>query len=636
MYEKIFSQRWKIGGILIFICTILEIHGSSISLYSNILSHPEISDIIWGHGRPIRSDEWIVLTPFALSQYFNNFEMISEIVRGTETNMFMTYGQAVWHPAVIFRPAYLGFLFLDQGSGLAFFWMSRLIILFLVSFEFARIIIQTDNKFSVLYALMMAFSPLAQWWWAVNSVVEIFAAGQGMVVFWKLYLENEENRKRFIYLSGFLYCIGVFVFVIYPVFQVPFGYIFLFCLLVISYQKNNTLKIILKDKLFLFLGLLLVALPIAHAFYLAKEMIALQLGTEYPGQRFTLGGGITLPTLLTWIFSYSINIILPFKDITEGISNNCEAASFFTLSPLGILLFLYLRFKLKIKDQLLTAFFMLIILFGIWELVQLPELLAKITCMSRTTANRVRSAIDFLQLLMLFRGLSLVKNFLTPFFRILIAEFIAALTIIACYYLSVDWHNIGTSFVIFFITSLIIFFFLTPMNKKFFFTLVILILGMGATVNPINKGVDAIYKIPVGEKISEIVAQNKDSLWIVIDDGTSLNDIPIMYGAKTINSVNVYPVLERWGMFDPEGKNLKIYNRFAHIIITLTNDLTNFPPDRSGMDYFKINLNVNDLKKLNARYIFSKYGDLENFSNDQIKIIKIYVDVDNFIYEIKM
>ena len=111
MSEKIFLHRWKIGGVLILICTIFEIHGSSIGLYSNMLNHPEISDIILGNGRPIRSDEYLVFTPFAFSQYFNNFEMLSEIVRGTETNMFMTYGQAVWHPAVIFRPAYLGFLF---------------------------------------------------------------------------------------------------------------------------------------------------------------------------------------------------------------------------------------------------------------------------------------------------------------------------------------------------------------------------------------------------------------------------------------------------------------------------------------------------------------------------------------------
>ncbi|MBQ9441911.1 MAG: hypothetical protein IJU55_02750 [Selenomonadaceae bacterium] len=77
------------------LCTIFEIHGSSISIYADILQHPELSDIIFGKYRPIRSDEYVVFTPFAFSQYFTNFSLISDIVRGTATNMFMTYGQAV-------------------------------------------------------------------------------------------------------------------------------------------------------------------------------------------------------------------------------------------------------------------------------------------------------------------------------------------------------------------------------------------------------------------------------------------------------------------------------------------------------------------------------------------------------------
>lgn len=144
--EKIFTSRWIIGGVFVLLCTIFEIHGSSISIYADILQHPELSDIVFGKYRPIRSDEWIVFTPFAFSQYFTNFSLISDIVRGTATNMFMTYGQAVWHPAVIFRPAEMGFLFFDQGSGLAFFWMSRLAILFLVSLEFARVILNVEKN----------------------------------------------------------------------------------------------------------------------------------------------------------------------------------------------------------------------------------------------------------------------------------------------------------------------------------------------------------------------------------------------------------------------------------------------------------------------------------------------------------
>ena len=456
--EKIFEKRWTIGGILILIFTIFEIHGSSISIYANILEHNELSDIIFGKYRPIRSDEWLVFTPFAFSQYFTNFSLISDIVRGAPTNMFMTYGQAVWHPAIIFRPAQIGYLFFDTGSGLAFFWTSRLIILFLVSFEFARLFLQVDKKFSVIYAIMIAFSPLAQWWWSVNSIAEILAAGQGVVVCWKLYLENFQDRKRFFYLAGFLYAAGVFIFGIYPAWQVSFGYIFLFCLIAVSFQQKNSLQSLWRDKFFWIFGTLIMLAPIIHAVYISRDMIELQMATEYPGKRFTLGGNLSLPIILKALLMYGIDVILPFNSMKDAFIvldnvkisfNECEAASFFTMAPLGWLMFFYLRFKLKQKDFLMTLMFAITFLFLVWEFTNIPAWLAKFSFMSMATNNRVRSAIDFAQLIMVFRGLTLIKNFPSPFVRLVLAEVIAILSVIGMYHALPEWFGIKKGFSVF-------------------------------------------------------------------------------------------------------------------------------------------------------------------------------------------
>ncbi len=127
-----------------------------------------------------------------------------------------------------------------------------------------------------------------------------------------------------------------------------------------------------------------------------------------------------------------------------------------------------------------------------------------------------------------------------------------------------------------------------------------------------------------------------------------------MFGAPTINSVNVYPVLERWEQFkpdktnsiaeypekepwknfDPYGKNYKDYNKYAHIIMILQNNKPTsfyFPFE----DRFTVYLNTDDLKKLDAKYIFSRKGELENFSTPQVKIQKIYEDAGSFIYKVK-
>ena len=621
MLENLLNKRWTIGGLLILFCTFFEIHGSSISVYANILEHNELSDIIFGKYRPIRSDEWLVFTPFAFSQYFTNFSLISDIVRGAPTNMFMTYGQAVWHPAIIFRPAQIGYLFFDTGSGLAFFWTSRLIILFLVSFEFARLFLQVDKKFSVIYAIMIAFSPLAQWWWSVNSIAEILAAGQGVVVCWKLYLEHEENRKRFLYATGFLYAAGVFIFGIYPAWQVSFGYVFLFCLIAVSFQQKNSLQSLWRDKFFWIFGTLIMLTPIIHAVYISRDMIELQMATEYPGRRFTTGGGWSLSTTLIAFFMYGADIIVPFKSMINLFTNECEAASFFTMAPLGWLMFFYLRFKLTVT-----------ILFFVWEFTNIPAWLAKFSFMSMATNNRVRSAIDFAQLIMVFRGLTLIKNFPSPFVRLVLAEVIAILSVIGMYHAFPEWFGIKKGFSVFAFTSLSIFLILSPMNKKNFAVLAILMLGIGATINPVNKGVDVIYKMPVGQKISEIVQQDKKSLWLVVDEGVTLNDFPIMFGAPTINSVNVYPVLERWKKLDPEEKYFKIYNRYAHIIVNLKKEPTAIMAPRA--DFINLDLNPADLSKLEVKYIFSRNSELENFSTSHVKIQKIFEDAGSFIYEV--
>ena len=99
------------------------------------------------------------------------------------------------------------------------------------------------------------------------------------------------------------------------------------------------------------------------------------------------------------------------------------------------------------------------------------------------------------------------------------------------------------------------------------------------------------------------------------------------------DSVNVYPYFERWNKLDPAGENFKIYNRYAHIMITLTNEKTKFY--FGGADNFKLFLNPDDLSALKANYILSRNGELENFSTSHIKIQKIYEDAGSFIYSVK-
>ena len=621
MTNNFFAKACAIGVLLFIFCVAFEIHGSSINIYADALNHPELSGDIFRRYRPIRSDEWAVFTPFAFSQYFSNFSMISEIVRAVPTNMFMTYGQAVWHPALIYRPAQIGYLFLDQGSGLAFFWMGRLIALFLVSLIFADKILGVNKKLAVIYAIMVALSPVAQWWWAVNSIAEILAAGQGLVVCWKKYLETSETRQRFLFGVLFLWCAGIFIFGIYPAWQVAFGYVFLVCIIAVSVDEKASLKIFWQDKIFWLAGFVIMLLPIVHAVYVSQDMIKLTMETEYPGHRISLGGD----GLLSWTLAYLIGIVLPFKTLAP---NECELATFFCAIPIGTIFLFYLIKKLNVKDSLMIGLFIITILFLLRNEIVLPEFFAKLTLMDRTTGGRLKSAIDFAQMLMLFRGLTLLKDELTEKLRLILSAVvmvICAATLMNFFSQEFElWQIVGI--VVF--DTVAVFLIISPLNKLRMGFLILMMFFMGATVNPIAKGVDVLMEVPVGKKIAEISQQEKTT-WLTIE---APENFTIIHGAPTINCCNIYPAFETWKKLDLNGENFKIYNRYAHILILLTNEPTKFTLVQE--DLFKVDLNPLDLPKLNVTHIFSRNGELEKFSLPTVSIKKIYEENGNCIYKV--
>lgn len=621
------KNRWILGGVLFILCVVLQLHGSSIGLYADFLGHPELNDVLLGKNRPIRSDEWNIFTPFAFSQYYNNFSMLSNIVRGTATNMFITYGQAVWDVAMIYRPAQWGYLFLSPGAGLSFFWMGRWIILFLVSFEFSWRILAKDKKLSVCYASMMAFSPLVQWWFSINSIVEIIAAGQAMVIFWQMYLSEERKTHRIIYGTALLWSIGIYIMGLYPAWQVPFGYVFLALLLWVSYQNKNALCYIRKDVLFWIPGLFLMLAPILHVIYISWDVIQITKATEYPGARFELGGN--WPSSLSWTCLYSISLFLPFKDI--ALPNNCELANFFSLSPLGLFLFFYLSYKKRIDSLMLILTVMSIILV-FWALYGFPAWLAKISMMYNVPTHRAKTAADFINLLLLYRGAYLINvyNLIpTRLLKVFIACIIATLTTFCIWQYAPDYITPKHALISMIVITVSASFFLTNITHECVIWTTILMIAIGGTVNPLAKGTNSVFAQPIGHKIAEITSKD-NSPWIV---ECELRNYPIIFGAPTINSVNTYPNLTCWEKLD-NGINRHIYNRYAHIPVQLINQDSSLEFNLIGPDAFYVKLRPSDLNLLGVKYILTK-NMLESLSTNYVSLNKIYEDHDFRIYEVE-
>lgn len=625
----LFRYRWPLAVVLVTVCTLLEISGSSIGLITNSLGGS--SDTIFGINRPIRSDEWQTNTPMALSQCVNlngTFQYFSETVRATATDMFIVYGQPVWDIAEIFRPTHWGYLLLGAAKGLSFFWCSRLIFLFIVSFEFAyRILCVNHKTLSTIYAFMVALSPLVQWWFAINGLVEMLLFGQLAFVFLDLYLKTNSYIKRFFLALGIAWCLGIFTLVFYPAWQVPFAYVFIALLAAVLIKR---LPQTTKDKRDIVIILVAFGILCAFLAYIVLKSwgtIQIELNTAYPGKRISTGGNAW-----SWLFFYINDLFTPFSS-QYAITNQSEDATFFTLFPLSFILPLYLALKTKQQRAMVFALGIVVVFFGLYLTVGVPEIVAQASLLGRTTTNRVISAITYALILMLFATIPLLpKHINLPIIVIAIASGIIAS---ASYYFIAAPSAKMTLVVIGVLT-------ITIMGILMFHTqkcvaaisLIGITLICGALVNPVITGLNELTNNEVIKAIQDV--NTSDDEWATINTYTSENNVPLIAGAKAINSTNVYPALSRWKVLDSDGTYNEIYNRYAHIYISLSHhENSEAVFSLRNPDCFEVTLNANQLKEIGATKILSADGELEHYSTSKTSIKLIQTVNDHYLYTVE-
>lgn len=602
--QMIFAKRWWIGLILLVLLVSFEIHGSSIGRYSEFLQSPHIE--LAGKSRPIRYDEYVVNTPLAFSQYVNHFQTHSDIVRGTSTDMTLVYGQPTWDLITLFRPFQLGYLFLSPAKGLSFFWMARWISLFLVSLEFGLLLCRRKKLLATCYAFSLAFAPIVQWWFAINALVEMLIFGQAGVLLLSVYLKTEDYRRRLFYGGIISYLMAAFILTLYPAWQVPLAYIFLGLLCWIVYENRQQVRLTKKDACILSIAVLLAVGTAAAFLYRSYDVVQTIKQTVYPGGRFVFGGGISLKTFFIHAWNYLWSPILPRMDMTV-MTNNCEAARFFDLAPLGLVISFLVWRKEKRVDFLCKILLGLLALFTAYELFVWPVILAKITLLDYSTPNRVLLGIGLLNLMLLFRTVAVSDVKMATRNAILLSVGVALL-LTGCAYNFYPFDHKWKHFVAMFGLSSLLWYIILRGKKRLSAGLLIAVLLLsGATINPVSRGVDSIYKSALVQAIQSEVRKDPDALWVV-NTRALIGNVPIMAGARTINSINCYPVLDRWRMLDEDGRYASIYNRYAHIRCNV--DLSGTADEKEKFvldngDAFTVTLDQDDLRKLDVRYILS-------------------------------
>jgi len=627
----LYQHRWPLGIAAWILLTLLQIHGSSIGIYSKTLEVPELDTAVIGFSRPDRFDEWLNLTSFAFSQYVAGpngaFPYFNTFMRAVPTDMFIILGQPCWDICTIFRPFMLGYLFLPPGNGLAFFWMGRLILLALISYEFSRLWTKDNRRISWFYTLMLVLSPAVQWWFAVNEFVEMLIAGQAAIIVIQKYLLCRNHWHQLGWALLFSYLAVMYGFVMYPAWQIPFAYIFLvFCCWIFKEYRH----VHSWGRWDILCGCLIaigITLPVLHTLHMSSEAIGLLQASEYPGKRFTIGGGITWD----WLFNSGLGLFFPFSGLTSP-QLAFNMTQFFDFAPLGMVLSLFHMVRKRKADFLLCGLLFLNIVFMVFCLVPLPRVLVVGTLLFQVPEARLIIATSYINVILLLRVFVVWPEKISGRMTLVLAVIITGFSAWASFHYCPDTYFINNVVVLVLVTFIgIVLFcqrphFLGPYLLGVF-------LCIGGMINPIAHGVSSVYDTDLAREISNITAVDQSRWLVVDDDNTLLNNYPPIFGAPTINSYNTYVAWENWDKLNLNEEERKAVNRCAHFKITeITEDASTFHSEHG--DLAEITLSREDVQHLEVRYIMTSYLDLQPLNTDEIKFEPLAWANGHIIYRV--
>ncbi len=642
-FELIYKYRFVLSFLLLIMLVSFKISGSSMGCWKLFLGDGE-SGIRLGEPRVWRSDEWGTLTPLCFRQQYNTlgaYNRYSQTLGSILTDNMLVYGQPSWDILTLFRPFYWGYLFFGSERGLSWFWCSRLIVLFLSWFELGMLITDGQKKLSVMLSVCVSFAPFLQWWFAINGLVEMLIYGGCFVLGSNYLVSHTFNPRKIAVAVGMAVCAVGYVLTFYPTWMVPvaWGFVPLFLWVIIwKFDRKVLRRVDVVPWLLIFVitaaGLTVLAVT-------SWDVIKAELNSVYPGNAPSSSGG----TGLWWMMKYPISLVSRFS-MNELIVENSSIICF---APAGFILALWVIIKEKKKDPLLILLLGLNLFLAWYYCVGIPKWLAKMLLLSFVNSNRGPQVLGFLRLTLFVRAVALKekapKRWLAALAAVISSAVPMRLALGFTKYepggLRYEYFDTAEKIVVVWAILAVVFYLLYRARKSKYTMAVLgvctVVLASSIWINPVAKGVPEITKSETMQQIRDLVKEDPQAIWLVVDMAYPATNIPAMAGADCLNTTQTYPQKKRWEMLDPEGEYEDIYNRYCHIRASLGSKTM---LELVSTDYVEVTLSPEDLKKLNIRYIVSTNdfdekiaaGTTNIFTDSGIEFQKYYEGAQLSIY----
>ena len=646
MYEFIHKNRYKIACAFLLFVTIFKYSGASITEFHGFnngqgLIQPHRDNTrfhtLLGKARTIRTDEWATSTTYILSQSktANAFQYFNNALRGTKTDMFTVANSPVLDILMLGRPLQIGFILFGNDYGLSLYWYSRLVLMLLGAYEICLILTKGNKRASLCGMLMITFSAAVQWWYCMDTLLW----GQLVIVLINKFMNTEKKWVKYLCALGILISGLSYVFVFYPAWQLPFGYVFLAMViwLLIENIKYGKYRFTIHDVIVIIITILCLGLLLVRWYSLSKDTLAAEMNTDYPGARNEVGGGAVN------LYAYFYNIFFTF----DNFPNPCEYSAMLSLYPIPILLGIVYVIRNKKDLHFWIPMILVAVFLSIWCVWGFPEWLAVLTKMSMTTAGRVSIPLGTVCIYLLIHLLGNFDERDKLINKRIVACLLAGISILYIYYKAKTTIGFAKDFLyldnfkslvcglVFWIVLLVV---LNSDSKKIrkytYYSLIIVALVTGLRVNPVIRTTDIFYQKPVAIKMNEIKQENPEAIWVVNDGGWYINDYALANGIRVLNSTGVYPNIEFFkdllGEKAEEKEYRKIYNRYAHIVFNVVDDESSI--DLLYPDTMVVRMNYKDLEKFNIEYVLSSVDLYDDFTEEQFE--KIYDEDGMYIFKV--
>ena len=550
-----------------FALSLLKIHTSSIANWDVMFGKPVPESVLLGKPRSIRADEWMVSSPNVLSQYALGMPVRNDTLGGQTTPV--VWGLPVKDVSTILRPFLWPYFIFDVERAFAFAWNFKIFI-FLIS-TFLTLMILTENNFllSVCGSFFIFLSGGVQWWSYSIADYMLYLNGIFVSLIYILY----SKQRWALFVAGFCLLISAcgFIFNLYPPFQIPLAYLYLFIFAGFLLKQKDFL--IIRQHAAIKSGIVIVVLLIFtifayHYYGLVKDTYTIMLNTVYPGRRFSTGGDLVGGKLFAEFFG----VFMSEKHFPRQWLNICEASGFFMFFPIVFYCIVYDYIKSKTIDPVLVALSLYVVAGLAYVLTGFPTLLSKATLISMSPAKRflpILGAANCILLVCYVAKKRAANRFSSIEFGILAVGVIAFATITDLHINNTiknffTWGEITTVTIIVSIVYLLVRYkdyrFATPA----LYVLLMTIAVSNATVNPVTIGLSSILDHPLVKITREIHKQDPQARWALFGD-TRITNLLKTNGISLLNCVKFVPSYGDMGVLDPTGAYYSAYNRYAWI-----------------------------------------------------------------------